>query len=137
MTNLEFLAEVDKLPLSKNGSNGKCQFKRNLALGLAISSTHSAEGADDGELPLMLKILQQRQQEWQLNKAMECHSKRWSGPLVSVCGTRTGTANATTVNKADEKGRVGGADADKIDCHGDSWFTEAPAKERQKLHFNC
>ena len=85
----------------------------------------------------MLKILQQRQQEWQLNKAMECHSKRWSGPLVSVCGTRTGTANATTVNKADEKGRVGGADADKIDCHGDSWFTEAPAKECQKLHFNC
>jgi len=88
-----------------------------LALGLAISSTHSAEGADNGELPLMLKILQQRQREWQLNKATEHHSKRWSGPLVSVCGTGTGTANATTVNKADEKGRVGGADADKIDCH--------------------
>ena len=35
---------------------GNQQFKRNSALGLAISSTHSAEGEEDGELPLTLKI---------------------------------------------------------------------------------
>ncbi len=35
---------------------GNQQFKRNSALGLAISSMHSAEGEEDGESPLTLKI---------------------------------------------------------------------------------